>query len=102
VPRVDAGILRLQRRDAPLLPPRVLPEYRAFVGLGFGGVGGSLGASLRQEYPARRVAAAFRAAGLNPATVVGYVHPAQWIALFAALHREEAVKPVRRRASCGT
>jgi len=92
VPRVDAGIVRLRRRDAPLLPPRVLREYRAFVGLGFGGVGGSLGASLRREYPARRVAAAFRAAGLNPATVVGYVHPAQWVDLFAALHLDAGAR----------
>lgn len=85
VPRVDAGILRLERRPAPLLPNDDLPAYRAMVDLGFGGVGGSLYASLRRRYPQRRLDAAFRASRLDTATLVGYVWPEQWLALHRLL-----------------
>nr|WP_246277892.1 ErmE/ErmH/ErmO/ErmR family 23S rRNA (adenine(2058)-N(6))-methyltransferase [Phytohabitans rumicis] len=85
VPRVDSGILRLERRAVPLLPPERLPAYRRLVDVGFGGAGGSLHASLRRHYPARRVDAAFRAARLDVSTVVGYVWPEQWLLLFRLL-----------------
>ncbi|MFC3501085.1 ErmE/ErmH/ErmO/ErmR family 23S rRNA (adenine(2058)-N(6))-methyltransferase [Micromonospora krabiensis] len=86
VPRVDAGILRIDRRPEPLLSPAALPAYRGMVELGFGGVGGSLAASLRRRYPPGRVAAALRATRLDPATPVGYVWPEQWLVLFRLLH----------------
>jgi 23S rRNA (adenine-N6)-dimethyltransferase len=85
VPRVDSGILRLERRPAPLVPGRRIAAYRSFVDLGFGGVGGSLHASLRRRYPARRVDGAFRAARLDASTVVGHVWPEQWLLLFRLL-----------------
>lgn len=85
VPRVDSGILRLERRPLPLVPGRAMPAYRSFVELGFGGVGGSLHASLRRRYPARRVDGAFRAARLDASTVVGPVWPEQWLLLFRLL-----------------
>ncbi|MFC0530680.1 ErmE/ErmH/ErmO/ErmR family 23S rRNA (adenine(2058)-N(6))-methyltransferase [Phytohabitans kaempferiae] len=86
VPRVDSGILRLRRRPEPLVPGRWMATYRSFVELGFGGVGGSLHASLRQRHPGRRVDAAFRAARLDTSTVVGHVWPEQWLLLFRLLH----------------
>jgi 23S rRNA (adenine-N6)-dimethyltransferase len=86
VPRVDSGILRLERRPVPLVEPRLLGPYRRFVELGFSGVGGSLRASLSQRHPARRVDAAFRACRLDPALVVAYAWPEQWLTLFRALH----------------
>ncbi|MFI6264761.1 ErmE/ErmH/ErmO/ErmR family 23S rRNA (adenine(2058)-N(6))-methyltransferase [Micromonospora sp. NPDC051006] len=86
VPRVDAGILRIDRRGEPLLSPAALPAYRRMVELGFGGVGGSLAASLRRRYPPARVAAALRATRLDPATPVGHVWPEQWLVLFRLLH----------------
>lgn len=86
VPRVDAGILRLDRRPEPLLPVAALPAYRRMVELGFGGVGGSLAASLRTAYPRSRVDAALRAVRLDPATPVGEVWPEQWLVLFRLLH----------------
>jgi 23S rRNA (adenine-N6)-dimethyltransferase len=92
VPRVDAAILRIDRRERPLLPPDTLPAYRRCVEVGFGGRGGTLHASLRDVYPRSRVDAAFGAAGLAPGTVVAYVHPDQWVRLFRALHRDEAVR----------
>ena len=85
VPRVDAGILRLERRAVPLLPPAELPDWRRLVDLGFAGTGGSLYASLRGRYPRRRLDAAFRAVRLETGTPVGYVWPEQWLALFRLL-----------------
>lgn len=87
VPRVDAGILHISRRAEPLIPPRRLGAYQRIVRAGFSGVGGSLLASLRREYPADRLGAAFRAAGIDRATVVAFVSPDQWVELFRALDR---------------
>ncbi|TDC37871.1 ErmE/ErmH/ErmO/ErmR family 23S rRNA (adenine(2058)-N(6))-methyltransferase [Micromonospora sp. KC213] len=84
VPSVDGGILRIERRPEPLLPAAALPAYRRMVERGFGGVGGSLAASLRTAYP--RVDGAMRAARLDPATPVGLVWPEQWLVLFRLLH----------------
>jgi len=85
VPRVDAGVLHITRRNVPLISRRTQKTYRKTVELGFTGVGGSLSASLRRAYPAARVAKAFRAAQVDPATVVAFVTPAQWLDLFRAL-----------------
>ncbi|MEU3020919.1 ErmE/ErmH/ErmO/ErmR family 23S rRNA (adenine(2058)-N(6))-methyltransferase [Nocardiopsis sp. NPDC007018] len=85
VPRVDAGVLVLTRRTAPLLPVGRRGEYRRVVELGFGGVGGSLSASLSRRYPARRVAAALGAAGVPGSAPVGMVRPDQWVTIFETL-----------------
>ncbi|MEU8537691.1 MULTISPECIES: 23S rRNA (adenine(2058)-N(6))-methyltransferase Erm(O) [Streptomyces] len=85
-PRVDAGILRLERRPAPLLTGAARRSWDDLVELGFSGVGGSLHASLRRARPARRVDAAFRAARLDPRALVGEVPPGAWL----RLHRELA------------
>ncbi|OKI69080.1 ErmE/ErmH/ErmO/ErmR family 23S rRNA (adenine(2058)-N(6))-methyltransferase [Micromonospora sp. CB01531] len=85
VPRVDAGILRIERRPEPLLSPAELPAYRRLVEVGFGGVGGSLAASLRRHHPRARVDAALRALRLPPETLVGAVWPEQWLTLFRLL-----------------
>ncbi|WP_053619983.1 ErmE/ErmH/ErmO/ErmR family 23S rRNA (adenine(2058)-N(6))-methyltransferase [Nocardiopsis sp. NRRL B-16309] len=85
VPRVDAGILVLHRRARPLVAPERRAAYRRLVELGFGGVGGSLGASLRRAHPARRVASALRAARVAPDAPVGAVSPDQWLTVFHAL-----------------
>ena len=82
VPRVDGGILRLDRRPVPLVEPSALPAYRRFVEVGFTGVGGSLHSSLARRYGERRVAAAFRAARLATGVPVGLVWPEQWLTLF--------------------
>ena len=86
VPRVDAGILRIERRAQPLLAPHALPAYRRMVELGFGGVGGSLAASLARQHPRARLAAALRASRLDPDTPVGHVWPEQWLVLHRLLH----------------
>ncbi|MGH3275310.1 MAG: ErmE/ErmH/ErmO/ErmR family 23S rRNA (adenine(2058)-N(6))-methyltransferase [Streptosporangiaceae bacterium] len=87
VPRVDAGILRIDRRPQPLIPAARMATYQRLVRAGFSGVGGSLLASLRREYPPERLRAAFQAAGVDRAAVVAFVSPAQWVELFRILDR---------------
>ena len=89
VPRVDAGILQLTRRPRPLIPAARLATYQRLVRTGFSGVGGSLLASLRREYPADRLRAAFQAAGVERSAVVAFVSPAQWVELFRILDHAE-------------
>ncbi|SBT50549.1 23S rRNA (adenine-N6)-dimethyltransferase [Micromonospora narathiwatensis] len=98
VPAVDGGILRIERRPEPLLSPAALPAYRRMVELGFGGVGGSLAASLRIAHPRRRVEGALRAARLDPDIPVGLVWPEQWLVVFRLLH---AVEPGAARIRPG-
>ncbi len=85
VPRVDAGVVRIERRRTPLLEPAALQDWRHLVELGFSGVGGSLHASLRRAHPRRRVDAAFRAARLDPRVLVGEVSPDHWLRLHQEL-----------------
>jgi 23S rRNA (adenine-N6)-dimethyltransferase len=85
VPRVDAAILRLERRAEPLIGRARLAAYRRLVQAGFSGVGGSVQASLRRTYPAEKVAAACSAAGVDRRAVVGYVSPDQWVRIFLEL-----------------
>jgi 23S rRNA (adenine-N6)-dimethyltransferase len=87
VPRVDGGILLLDRRPDPLVDPGLMPAYRRLVECGFTGVGGSLQASLTRQY-GPRVAGAFRAARLPPDRPVGEIWPEQWLTLFRLLHRQ--------------
>ncbi len=92
VPRVDAGILQLERRPEPLISPARLGAYRQLVQAGFSGVGGSVQASLRRTYPADKVAAACAAAGVERRAVVAYVSPDQWIEIFRALDTRQSAR----------
>jgi 23S rRNA (adenine-N6)-dimethyltransferase len=85
VPGVDAGVLRIERRRTPLLDAAAYRSWRHLVELGFSGVGGSLHASLRRAHARRRVDAAFRAARLDPAVLVGEVAPERWLRLHEVL-----------------
>lgn len=87
VPRVDAGVVRIERRPAPLLDGAAYDGWCRLVELGFSGVGGSLHASLRRAFPRRRVDAAFRAARLDPGVLVGAATPEQWLLLHEVLGR---------------
>lgn len=83
VPSVDSAILRIERRPAPLVGAG--RGYRELVELGFGGVGGTLRASLRTRYDG--VDAALAAAGVARDEVVAFVHPDQWAVLWERLRR---------------
>jgi 23S rRNA (adenine-N6)-dimethyltransferase len=85
VPRVDAGILRLERRAEPLISPGRQAAYRRLVQAGFTGLGGSVQASLRRTYPADKVASACASAGVDRRMIVAFVSPDQWIQIFNAL-----------------
>jgi 23S rRNA (adenine-N6)-dimethyltransferase len=85
VPRVDAGIVRIERRRTPLLTPTAQPGWRHLVELGFSGVGGSLYASLSRAHSRRRVDAAFRDARLDRGALVGEVSPERWLRLYGVL-----------------
>jgi 23S rRNA (adenine-N6)-dimethyltransferase len=85
VPRVDAGILHLERRADPLISPSLMAAYRRMVQAGFSGVGGSVQASLRRTYPPDKVAQACAAAGVERKTVVAFVSPDQWVQIFRVL-----------------
>ncbi|MBB5914467.1 23S rRNA (adenine-N6)-dimethyltransferase [Nocardia transvalensis] len=85
IPQVDAAVLHLRRRAAPLLPRTAADGYRHLVALGFSGVGGSVAASLRREYPARAVRKACAAAGVAADEPVGFVPPEAWIVLYRVL-----------------
>lgn len=93
VPRVDAAVLRLDRRERPLLPAGAMRDHVRCVDLGFTGRGGTLHASLRAAYPRRRLDAAFRAAGVPRDAVVAHVHPDQWVTLVAVLHDLRVDRP---------
>ena len=73
-----AGILRLARRPAPLISRGRLGPIAGWCWAGFSGVGGSLPASLRGQYPAAVLSAAFQAAGISPKTVVALASPPRW------------------------
>jgi 23S rRNA (adenine-N6)-dimethyltransferase len=88
VPRVDAGILHLARRSAPLIPQAKAGSYARIVELGFSGVGGTLYSSLIRRYDPSRAAAAFRAAGVDRDTVVAFVNPDAWLRIFEALDHD--------------
>ena len=97
-PRVDAGILHLERRAEPLVSPARQAAYRRLVQAGFTGVGGSVQASLRRSYPPDKVAAACAAAGVDRREVVGFVSPDQWVQIFLALEAR-AERPARSARS---
>ncbi|MBM2616654.1 ErmE/ErmH/ErmO/ErmR family 23S rRNA (adenine(2058)-N(6))-methyltransferase [Actinoplanes sp. LDG1-06] len=85
VPRVDGGILRITQRPRPLVREDLLPRFHDLVECGFGGVGGSVQASLSRRYGSRRAAAACRAVRLAPDVPVGEVWPEQWLTMFRLL-----------------
>lgn len=87
VPAVDAGVLRIDRRRTPLVAQAALARWDQVVRLGFGGVGGSLFASLRALYSGHRLRAAFQAADVGTGQIVAFVHPEQWLAIFRHLER---------------
>lgn len=102
VPRVDAAILRLERRAEPLIGPARQAAYRRLVQAGFSGLGGSVQASLRRSYPADQVTAACASAGLDRRAVVAYVSPDQWIQIFRVLDSrpgQQAGTPSSTRSS---
>jgi 23S rRNA (adenine-N6)-dimethyltransferase len=101
VPRVDAAVLRLQRRAEPLISPARQAAYRRLVQAGFSGLGGSVQASLRRSYPPEKVALACAGAGVDRRAVVAYVSPDQWVQIFLALESGSRQQPPGRAVRRG-
>ncbi|WP_063045068.1 23S ribosomal RNA methyltransferase Erm [Nocardia pseudovaccinii] len=85
IPRVDAAVLRLRRREQPLLARKELRGYHQLVEFGFTGLGGSLAATLRRVHPAHEVRVACTVAGIALDEPVGLVSPDRWLSLYQAL-----------------
>lgn len=85
VPSVDAGILKLARQTPHLVNDDNLRAWQSFVQLGFSGIGGSLFRSLTTRFDTRAVRAAFRQCKIDESTVVAFVHPDDWLSLYAHL-----------------
>jgi 23S rRNA (adenine-N6)-dimethyltransferase len=86
-PRVDAGVLRLSRRDRALVRPVRAAAYSRLVEVGFSGVGGSLYRSLVRQYPREKVDTAFHTINLSHDLVVAFVSPDDWLRIFSELDR---------------
>jgi len=84
-PRVDGGILQLERRPVPLVGPLRRPAWERLVDDGFSGAGGSLHATIARRYGSRRADGVARAARIGFDTPVGEVWPEQWLTLFRLL-----------------
>ena len=82
----------MYKRSQPLLSPGDLTVYLELVRLGFIGRGGTLFRSLRVRYSHRLLERAFRAARIEPDTVVAYVSPDQWLALVGELGRADNLR----------
>lgn len=80
VPRVDSGILRIERRATPLLPEPLRRVHERVVQVAYTGVGGSVGASIGAAFGTAGRGALVRA-GVAPGELVARVHPDAWIAV---------------------
>lgn len=101
VPSVDAGVLRIARRDEALVPAPSRPHYQRLVALGFSGKGGTLYHSLATQYPRDRVLTALQRAGVRRGVVVAFVSPEQWISIYWSLVGERTGRAPRATRSPG-
>lgn len=84
-PRVDGGILRITRRETPLLPGAARAAYASMVRVAYTGVGGSVRASLSRRYGRTRATTALRAAGVPSRALAGEISPDTWLTVFTHL-----------------
>ncbi|MFT0847742.1 23S ribosomal RNA methyltransferase Erm [Actinomycetaceae bacterium L2_0104] len=90
MPSVDGGILRIERRRAPLLPPADEPGYASFARAMFTGPGGSLHRILARtaRMNQHRALGIVRKAGIRPSALPRDLTPEQWVALWYAAGRK--------------
>lgn len=86
-PKVDSAVLRLTRRDPPLVPDAEVGRFRRLVVGTFAYRRKQLGRALREltGWPPEAVVAALAQAGLDPQARPETVAPAGFVALLAAL-----------------
>lgn len=84
-PRVDAAVLRLRRRDPPLLEPGRRAEYLEFIELGFTGAGPTVRRALSRLVPPSRFAVLAAELGFSVDALPPHLDVHQWIGLFLAV-----------------
>jgi 23S rRNA (adenine-N6)-dimethyltransferase len=94
-PSVDAGMLRVQRRDDPLLPAEVRPLFVALVARAFASPGEPIAVSTRRRVPRTAWRRLATERGLPPAARPSDLDVTDWVALFNATRSRAAAS--RRR-----
>jgi 23S rRNA (adenine-N6)-dimethyltransferase len=98
-PSVHTALLRLRRREQPLLAGRALPAYRRFVATAFGRAP-AVGQALRPVFTPGQTAALGRALGFEPARPLGALSFEQWLAVFRAAERLRRSDGFEQALSC--
>ncbi len=95
-PKVASTCLRLDRRPEPLLPPALLPEYRALVKCAFGQRRKKMLKLLKQRWPEERLRAALAALDLSPDLRAEKVRPEQFARLTELLAAPDSAPSATR------
>jgi 23S rRNA (adenine-N6)-dimethyltransferase len=82
VPNVDSALLRIQRRDAPLIPARDAALYRSFIGYGFGVWKQNVRSILKPVFSRRQWKRLSQDLRLPPAATPSGLTFEQWLGLF--------------------
>jgi 23S rRNA (adenine-N6)-dimethyltransferase len=86
VPSVDAALLSIGRRRAPLLSPARRRDFLEIVRQAFGQAGLPIQRSLRSRLPARAWKRTARERGIRPGATPSDLDVFDWIALFELVH----------------
>ena len=87
-PRVQSSILRIRRREVPLVAPGSAPSYRAFVTSAIGHGSADVSRALRGHLTSRQVNRLGRDAGFSPHARTSQLTFAQWLAVFRFVEHE--------------
>jgi 23S rRNA (adenine-N6)-dimethyltransferase len=87
-PRVESSVLRIVRRDRPLLAGASAWRYRSFVESAFGHGSGAFGATLRPSMTARQVRRIAHGMGVAPDARISQLTFEQWLVIFRFVEHE--------------
>jgi 23S rRNA (adenine-N6)-dimethyltransferase len=87
-PRVESVVLRIERRDGPLVPAREARRYRAFVEATIGHGSPQLAPALRRYMTSRQVVRLMRGMGLGRDARTSQITFEQWLTVFRFVEHE--------------
>jgi 23S rRNA (adenine-N6)-dimethyltransferase len=87
-PRVESAVLRITRRDAPLIPAREARRYRSFVETTLGHGSSDLAPSLRRYMTSRQVRRLLQGMNLGREVRTSQITFAQWLTVFRFVEHE--------------
>jgi 23S rRNA (adenine-N6)-dimethyltransferase len=87
-PSVESSVLRIVRRDVPLVSGASGRRYRAFLESAFGHGSGAVGATLRPYMTARQVRRTAHGMGVAPDARVSRLTFEQWLVIFRFVEHE--------------